>query len=483
MNDIMPLTEKYPVVGMDAKLSGMGKIASMMPKYIGTKEERLALATYIVDGLHGGKPENEVFVGKDLPFEVPPFDREKDEYVLLAWNNLGMHCISDSYSEWVLLPPANDIWAQLIKRGDKPQVVTENVKLTYTVEPGFEKPADRSTFWKHVKSLFGAQPPDNVGLSGNGMSGELHLHKTLNSFEASLIPVEPYPEEGGYNPYPIFTVEARNATTGELLAVTKTVAPTATEMGCKNCHGGPWRVDNLAGISQVSGRDVLKSHDRLSNTELVKAAAAGNPMLCQKCHPDPVLNAKGQPELLNLPAAIHGLHANFLSGRGSEACEFCHPNRPDGPTKCLRGVHAQADIGCVRCHGYLEDHALSLLKYEKEKGKAGAERLMKNLEPRYAKSVAGINPRLPWMQEPDCRTCHTDPGSKPDRKTSLGFNTWTEGGDKLYRLSLDKAGKMMCIACHNSPHANYPAVNKYGRNRDNLGPLQYQDNPRAIGAK
>ena len=483
MNDIVPLTDKYPITGMNAKLTGMGKIQPMMPPFAGTPGERLALATYIVDGIHGGKPENIPFESRELPLDIPPFDADKNQYVLLSWNNLGMHCISDSYSEWVLLPPANDIYAQLVKRGEKPEVITEGVKFSYFVEPGFETPADRSDFWQHVESIFGARPPDNVGLAGNGLKGEMHHLEGLKAFEAKLIPVEPYPEGGGFNPFPVFTIQAHDAETGELLAETKTVAPTSTEMGCKNCHGGPWKLDNLAGISKTTGRDVLDSHDRLSNTGLAASAQSGKPMLCQSCHPDPVLGAKGQPELLNLPAAIHGFHANFLTGRGSEACAYCHPNRPDGPTKCLRGVHGQAEVGCVRCHGYLEDHALCLLKHEKDAGKPGAERLMRYLKPRTVATVEEINPRLPWMQEPDCSTCHTRWGVKPDKATSNAYNTWTADGNVLYRNSPDKTGTVMCIACHNSPHANYPTFNKYGKNRDNIAPLQYQGNNRAIGAQ
>lgn len=483
MNDIMPLTAKYPRSGMEAKLTGQGRLNPIMPPFIGTEIEKKALAAFIVDVLHGGKAKNKNFKGVDLPLEIPPFDKQTDEYVLLAWNNLGMHCISDSYSNWVLLPPANDIYAQLIRRGDKPEVITEGVEISYRVEPDFENPADRSDFWDHVESIFGARPDDNIGLAGHGLDGHMELIEGMKSFEAKLIPVEPYPVDGSFNPFPVFTVEARDKATGELIATSKTVAPTSTEMGCKNCHGGDWKVDGLAGISQTTGRDVLKSHDRLSNTQLVSAAAAGNPMLCQGCHSDPVLGAEGKPSLLSLPAAIHGFHANFLTERGSEACAYCHPNRPEGPTKCLRGLHAQANIGCVDCHGYLEDHALSLLKGEDEKGKLGAQRLMKNLTPVTVKTIAEINPRTPWMQEPDCRTCHPDPNKKPDAKTANAFNVWTTGGDKLYRNSLDKLGQVMCIACHNSPHANYPTVNKYGKNRDNIAPLQYQGNTKAIGAE
>ena len=40
---------------------------------------------------------------------------------------------------------------------------------------------------------------------------------------------------------------------------------------------------------------------------------------------------------------------------------------------------------------------------------------------------------------------------------------------------------MMCTACHNSPHAVYPAMNPYGENRDNIQPLQYQGIAGTIG--
>jgi hypothetical protein len=63
------------------------------------------------------------------------------------------------------------------------------------------------------------------------------------------VPVLAYNKEGGYDPYPVMTVKAVDASTGRVLAVTKTLAPVSTELGCKNCHGGPWRVDGRAGLS------------------------------------------------------------------------------------------------------------------------------------------------------------------------------------------------------------------------------------------
>ncbi|MBF0530834.1 MAG: cytochrome ubiquinol oxidase subunit I, partial [Deltaproteobacteria bacterium] len=255
LKDIKPRTAKFTTFGMDAFLNGVGKINEYMPPFLGTRAEREALAAYIVSELQG-KPETEKTAAQSpsLSVEVPPFDSKTDEYVLLAWNNLGMHCISDVYKYWVLQPPANDLHAQLIKRGDPPQMMDKDAVLTYKVQPEFEKPAERSLFWKYADKLFGKQPPPNIGLSGLGLNGEMKFSKEHGWFEATMIPVEPYPREGGFNPYPLFRIEAKDGKTGQILASTLVVAPTSTEMGCHNCHGGQWRVAGVAGIPDEAGR-------------------------------------------------------------------------------------------------------------------------------------------------------------------------------------------------------------------------------------
>ena len=76
----------------------------------------------------------------------------------------------------------------------------------------------------------------------------------MKAFSAKLVPVVPYPDDGSFNPYPLFTIEARDTKTGKLLASTRNVAPTSTEMGCRNCHGGEWRGP---GRGRIHGRHVL----------------------------------------------------------------------------------------------------------------------------------------------------------------------------------------------------------------------------------
>jgi hypothetical protein len=483
-NDIRPLTEHFPVFGMQAQLRGQGRVNEYMPPFVGTEKESRALAEYIVKQVNGKeeRPRYGDFKIEKRSPEIPPFDPEEDEYVLLAWNNLGMHCISDASPWWILLPPANDIYAHLIRRGPLPEIVTEGVKLSYKAETGFEHPEKHDAFWDHMEDYFGVKREAGEGVSGKRVeAGDMDLHEEDRAFAAELIPVVPYPDDGVYNPYPMYTIEARDEESGELLAETKVTAPTTTEMGCKNCHGGPWKIEGVAGFSEETSRNVLAVHDKLSGTDLLEEAKAGDPKLCQSCHPDPVLGTEGREGLLNFPAALHGFHANYMTGMGAEACWSCHPNHPDGPTKCFRGFHVNVGHDCTSCHGTMEDHALSLLKAEKQKGKPGAERLMRHLEPRMAESLEDIEPRTPWLNEPDCTSCH-DYQEKP-WPMDTAFNKWVGDETPLYRKRKDQIDALMCESCHHSTHAVYPPQdNPYGEYRDSIQPMQYQGNERPIGA-
>jgi hypothetical protein len=82
--------------------------------------------------------------------------------------------------------------------------------------------------------------------------------------------------------------------------------------------------------------------------------------------------------------------------------------------------------------------------------------------------------------EPDCRSCHTNFNIWEDGFSGTAFNKWVPGFDALYRNRTDTHG-VMCIACHGSTHAVYGAVNMYGKHRDNIQPLQYQEMAGTIG--
>jgi hypothetical protein len=248
-------------------------------------------------------------------------------------------------------------------------------------------------------------------------------------------------------------------------------------MGCKSCHGGDWRVpENRVGVSDETAIAILTSHDRLNGTTLLADAKAGKPKLCQSCHADPALGSEGAPGVLSFAAAMHGWHANYMPKKGSEACMMCHPSSPSGATQCQRGVHTLAGLTCINCHGSLTDHALGLLSAES--AKPPAQQLMKNLKPILVSSVDEINPRTPWVNEPDCISCHVDYQKPEEGVTS--YNHWYSGLTELYRMQTDPAG-IRCEACHSSTHAIYPTDNPYGKNLSNTQPMQYMGRPYAIG--
>jgi len=65
---------------------------------------------------------------------------------VLGYNELGMHCMNQDFSELMLLPPYNNLRAQVILRGEEPQLLTSGVTVSYSV-PGNTTSADKTNFW------------------------------------------------------------------------------------------------------------------------------------------------------------------------------------------------------------------------------------------------------------------------------------------------------------------------------------------------
>jgi mono/diheme cytochrome c family protein len=436
MNEIGKRTAMYDVDGLDALLTGMGKLNRYMPPFLGTTDERKALATYIAKGLNGKPDVEQAVIPEVQPVEPAPFDAETAEYVLLAWADQGMHFYAQT-DAWTLLPPGNALRAQLIARDPSPSVVTDGVTLSYAVEPGFE---------------------------GEGLTGTMEPHADGGRFEA-VLGVLPY-RDGAFNPLPMATIEARDAD-GTILATTRAALPVSDQMGCRNCHGGDWARDG-SGVSAATADNVLAVHDRMNNTNHVERSKKG-PILCVECHDDPAQNARGANDRPNLSAAIHGVHAVYLAGRDADgSCLKCHPQNT------LRGLHGDA-LDCTSCHGMMEDFAISLLKAEQAAGKPGADRILAQLSPRTLGTQEAIEPRAPWNNEPDCLTCHVD-FAPPE--TLDAFNVWTDDAAGLFSARRDDMGAVYCAGCHGSPHAIHPATE-----RDSTQPVQYTGEAQPIGAQ
>jgi hypothetical protein len=327
---------------------------------------------------------------------IPPATNQ--EYVVIGWNDLGMHCYDREYSLMAVLPPYNTLWAQVIQRGNPPKIVTDGVAVEYSFAEN-TRSDNKTNFWVYAEKLFNTPLPLNIGLKGFGLSGE--MTSDSDHFIAEGIPLTEYSDSSLTTPdyLQMSTIVARDALTNEILATSQVVAPVSSEMRCDTCHTEPYPGDFR--------RNILAKHDEEEEgTNLLAQANSGNPVLCADCHADPALGAPGNPSYPSLSRAMHSAHAEeFPSDPYQQNCYACHP----GPnTKCLRDVMStQFDLTCVDCH-------------------VGGMR-----------ALAQGN-RTPWLDEPRCGNCHD--------------TAHTEEEGTLYRFSKGHGG-LYCESCHNSTHA------------------------------
>ena len=324
-----------------------------------------------------------------------PDGGQQGDYVVLAWNDLGMHCLNPTYDKLVILPPYNTVVAQVVRRGNPPQILTAGITVDYRVLNNTSSYGKRSygQFWDNAVPLFGgifgfASLDHDVGLLGNGLSGT--MARSGNLFTAVGIPVVPVNDGGTWNPYQVGVITVKNDA-GATLIETQATIPTSDEMHCDRCHGAE------------AFTDILAKHDAENETDLL----GSTPVLCADCHGDPALGLAGEGSSgVYLSEAVHGFHADK-----DATCYDCHP----GPvTACSRSIeHTSSDGNCVTCHGTMAEVANSI-----ESG------------------------RVPWAGEPACADCH-------------GAVTGVATANVLYRNAAGHGG-VSCPACHGSPHAMIP---------------------------
>jgi hypothetical protein len=408
-------------------------------------------------------------------------------YALLAWNDLGMHCVDGSdYSVFSILPPYNNLHAQLVNKSNG-SVVTSGVTLSYEAVADTRGSINtisstKTNFWQYVQSLFGVQLPLDMGLAGNPTASHtpaaMKYNATQGWFEAEGIPITPVDDTLRKNFYPMVKVVAKDGT-GKVLATTSNVLPVSDEMTCKGCHASTTTGNaaqmaarpkagwvNDATPEKDWKRNVLRLHDEkhlgtaaytsaiaakgYDTRGLASTADAGRPILCAACHASNALPGTGITGLTPLTTALHTKHANVIdpaknlpldSIDNRSACYQCHPG---SDTKCLRGamsnvVDASGNVAvsCQSCHGKMTDV-----------GKPG---------------------RVGWLQQPNCQSCHHDGKRETTALDSVGilrvvgdqrFATNPNKpatGFSLFRFSQGHGG-LQCEACHGATHAEYPSV-------------------------
>jgi hypothetical protein len=364
--------------------------------------------------------------GISLPSVTPPpalissrATLNSTEYVVFAWNDLGMHCANPTYDEAVLLPPYNTVWAQVIKRGNPPAVVTSGLTVEYKIINNTFSYGKGSynQFWDNAKKLFGISLTKDTGL--NLVSGDIHnglsgkMVAAGDHFQVNGIPVTPINDDGSWNPYQVGQISVKDSS-GKIIAQTDVTIPISDEINCAKCHG------------TCPFQNILEVHDKNTGTNLVSQT----PVLCASCHGSPALGVMEAGPLNYLSDNIHGFHSDLLS---PPSCYDCHPG---AITQCSRSLsHTSFDGNCITCHGDLKEVSSSI-----------------------------DNGRIPWVNEPECVSCH--PGVSQVDTTNV-----------LYRDATGHGG-VYCASCHSSPHVLIPSSIE----SDNYQALQYQGAASVIGS-
>jgi hypothetical protein len=367
-----------------------------------------------------------------IPPGVLPQPQPLGQAVAFAWNNLGMHCYQSDFSRFLILPPYNVLWTQVVARGEEPRIIQGGVSVEYNL-PQETQPEQHTDFWQWAPA-YGWNLQPGVGLTGKKIAGAMDA--AGDHFIAEGVPVVDVNDAGTWDPFPFFVVQVKNG--ADTVATTVNVAPASTEMSCYICH----KADTQQGVME----DILGKHDASENTTLLDQARSGKPVLCNACHADPAMGVTDNHNAkTTLSGAMHTWHATRVERPGvpENACQSCHP----GPsTNCLRDIHAKQGLTCTDCHGGM--------------------------------AQVGDGGRTPWVNLPACESCHTKSLQKASiTKIADPLQGLTANGDALYRNSkAHGGGGIYCAACHGSPHAIYPTITE----RDNQQSIRLQGQPGTI---
>lgn len=368
--------------------------------------------------------------------------------IVLANNDLGMHCVDKSFEVFSILPPYNVVNAQVLTQDlltGKPKLLdSSQVILRYSSIPvptgGIPQDSVNSTsgldnkgkpktdFWTYAPFLFGVNLTQGQGLTGLFMPAQaptlaqtqLTWDNASRMFSAAGIPIVPIDDQGVVNRYPLLRITAFDKSNDKAIGYTDVVVPVSEETDCAACHAtgkiaaptddapqGGWSQE--ADLDKQARQNVLKLHDSNHPTDL----AGSQPVLCAGCHDSAALGInKGNLSMsrvmhdyhgrkfaqsadkLNLydaaapvAALVSSTNPNGIPPAEQQTCYQCHPGKD---TKCLRGAMTET-VTCQNCHGGMEavGGTVAMERY-------GAIDL-RNDELQ----------RRPWADEPRCQSCHT----------------------------------------------------------------------------
>jgi hypothetical protein len=246
---------------------------------------------------------------KNNPPTIPPVTTQ--DYMLFSWNDLGMHCYNFNFQDLAVLPPYNNLWAQVVKCGDPRQIVTTGIRVQYAF-PDNKTSSNKSNFWTYAAQLFGVNLPDNVGLKGKGLAGVMDAG--MGAFKAEGIPLTEFSDSAPSvpAPYQLANVVAYEIATDRQVASLTVVTPVSTEMHCDNCHASG---KQPGGSQPRTELNILAYHDNEEGTHPLNS----RPVLCANCHSS---NALGKPGVSGVPSLSKAMHARH-TGVAPDTLDGC----------------------------------------------------------------------------------------------------------------------------------------------------------------
>jgi hypothetical protein len=425
------------------------------------------------------------------------------DVIVMASNDLGMHCACPGTEKMLLLPPFNTLRAQVIERGGQSPVVLSDptdIRVEYDIIENYDdmnpyKADDPQktdlradpyyATWIEMMPKYGFGPAENdqgaiQGLTGSMLAGEMTAQTegwweavgvpaypdVLNSSNPQKIMVDPL-GGGNRNPYLTGEFKVYEQSSGALLASTTATIPVSFG-GCCSCHLQLTADNGLDPNPDNSFALMGQLHERDSGINFALLDPDGDgvtgPVRCSVCHWDPAMGESSPPggyvdpgTGASLPVSqysfsdvLHRWHAenSTVLSYNPDLATDCYECHPSNQVMCYRGHHTNKTIGqdnhdvwCTDCHGDLNQRI--------------AEGQLAN----------------PWSEAtlPMCQDCHSATGEN-------GTLQHTFGGSFLKSMS-HKNDAILCSTCHGSPHALNPSTLA----KDNAQNLALQGLPNPIG--
>jgi hypothetical protein len=498
---------------------------------------------------------------------------------------VGPNSINSTSQNW---PPKTKLMGASIQKGDffdvSDNVITSDGLVRYSLasflNPNFPSVPDEGM---HNPQ---ANPPVNAdhGLYMPGIAAPYAVNDPQpfseyvpyderlhfgNFFAARMLPLTDIDDKGRVNPFPLYRIEANEVGNATPIAATDIAANSGRDFHCRECHakdqmGANARTDGVYGQPQFYDAESDSIFDQefaaIKNMLFLHYGVEreNGPAGCTDangaCHTTAYsTNALSEPFVTNLrggPLSIrmHGEHAIFgynadktdvqrdASGSPEVAVSpyrdplnYAVAPEPVFPVTDAKGEPLPMEDNCLKCHGGKREQSYRDRMYTAGVTCYQCHGDMYAVSGVY-KSVPSLDGRIqrkPWIDEPDCGSCHTGNANKgkngnaeffsggvrklafakddvsatpyqpdplnpdeirfavPISDMTLGDTIPADGGEQavitkapLYRLGKDNHGAVPCAACHGPAHGIWP--NHDPNANDNVTSLQLQGYKGAI---